>query len=152
MRRVQLRGALAPQPDTRKLLINDVLRLQKGLARETGGEIPLYWRAVEGLSVILKGQSSHPDAPGAREAAAEEGPEGEEERYEDEELGGEARLHVMSLGELDGEALRYAPTPAATAREDDSTITKLSWEGLARVNVVHPKLRQQKQIVPTYLG
>jgi len=149
---VQLRGAHAPQPDTRKLLIDDILRLQKGLARETGGEIPLYWRAVEGLSVILKGQSSHPDAPGAREAAAVEGPEDEEERYDAEDFGGEARLHVTGIGELGGEALQYAPTPAATAREDDLTIEKLSWEGLARVNVVHPKLRLQKQIVPTYLG
>ena len=86
------------------------------MARETGVEIPLYWRAVEGLSVILKGQTAHPDAPGAREAAEAEGPEEEvadDERREEED----GRLRVTGLGELGREELRYAPTPAATARE-----------------------------------
>ena len=151
VRRVHLRGARVPSPDSRRLQLDDILRLQKGLARETGVEIPLYWRAVEGLSVILKGQTTHPDAPGAREAADAEGPEEEIEDYESE--GDEhARLRVTGLGELGGQELRYAPTPAATAREDNLTIEKLSWESLARVNVVHPKLQMQKQIVPTYLG
>jgi hypothetical protein len=35
VRQVQLRGARASSPDTRTLRLDDVLRLQKGLARET---------------------------------------------------------------------------------------------------------------------
>ena len=149
VRQAQLRGARAPDPDTRTIQLADILRIQKGLARETGGATALYWRAVEALSVILKGQASHPRAPGAREAADAEGPEIElnnDVAADDEQMG------ATGLGLVQGEDLRYAPTPAATAREDNVTIQGLSWEALARVNVLHPKLKAQKQIVPTYLG
>ena len=149
VRHIQLRGARAASPDTRKLLLNDVLRLQKGLARETGGEMPLYWRAVEGLSILLKGQSSHPLAPGAMEAADAEGPEADMPLYEQDDP---MIVGFTGLGELQGAALQYAATPAPTAREDDPTLQDLSWEALARVNVMHPALRAQQQIVPTYLG
>jgi hypothetical protein len=149
VRQAHLRGAHAPDPDTRTIQLADILRIQKGLARETGGATALYWRAVEALSVILKGQVSHPRAPGAREAADTEGPEVElnnDVAADDEQMG------ATGLGLVQGEDLCYAPTPAATAREDHVTIQGLSWEALARVNVLHPKLKAQKQIVPTYLG
>lgn len=154
-RRIALRGARPPSPDKRKLQLDDILRLQKGLARETGGEAPLYWRAVETLSVILKGQTAHPLAPGAFEAADAEGPEVEEEDYEQEDVALRGFTGIggsTGIGVLNGKDLVYAATPPATAREDNLTIETLSWEGVARVNVMHPKLQAQKQIVPTYLG
>jgi hypothetical protein len=42
VRRGQLRGARASSPDARALRLDDVLRLQKGLARETAGLGPPY--------------------------------------------------------------------------------------------------------------
>ncbi len=60
---------------------------------------------------------------------------------------------VTRVGEdIDSGELLYAATPAATPREDPRTLPLLSWEAVARVNVVHPKLKTQRQLAPTYLA
>jgi len=62
--------------------------------------------------------------------------------------GGVTRVGV----DKDSGELVYAATPAGTPREDPRTLPLLSWEAVARVNVVHPKLKTQRQLAPTYLA
>ena len=126
--------------------MGEVLRVQAGLSQHIGNS-HLYWRAVEGLSVILKQQRPHPQLADGLEAEAEaEASPRERERPETE-----SSTQSFETDKEEEAFPRYPPTPAGSEREAGPVLDRISWKQLARISVVNGHFCQ-KQIMPSYLG
>ena len=151
MRAGLLRGARVPTPEAREFSLEQVLALQRALSQlRLSGRV--FARAVEALSLVLRRHAHRVPHGRADPCASDDGDSGS-----GAEGGGAPGAGEDSGGASDAEDAseglpEYARTPEGSPRGQRDALANVTWQEAGRLSVADPRIAQQQQLVPPYLG
>jgi hypothetical protein len=146
-----LRGARVPTPEAREFSLEQVLALQRALSQlRLSGRV--FARAVEALSLVLRRHAHRVPHGRADPCASDDGDSGS-----GAEGGGAPGAGEDSGGASDAEDAseglpEYARTPEGSPRGQRDALANVTWQEAGRLSVADPRIAQQQQLVPPYLG